>query len=267
VSFVYGETDISESFGFDHSVGLIGSAPIAFSQIAVYSQLIPLSLTFPSCEKFECSGIADGSQRVNVSKEFVRTCVGWRSEAIDETQSFPLTPGSASGPLNDSRFAVESAVFGFSNLFSASICWSVSNGFHDTAVRIDCRSSDHATLAPSSTFSPPSGEQGGKFTAAATDVEIERASRMRTGIAMGMVAGIVALIVVVIICLVVYVFVYRRNSELYSVTVSEGEELQPSLTSLSYPSADVLEFRSSENMLASDIPDGLFDCLGQSEEC
>jgi uncharacterized membrane protein YhiD involved in acid resistance len=99
-------------------------------------------------------------------------------------------------------------------------------------------------------------------TATGQEAEIETGS----GIAAGMGTGIAALILIGIICVVVFLFLRLRTWRSESGRIPEEEESAANVISWNEKIGELPEFRSNENILASDGFADLFDSQEQSDE-
>jgi hypothetical protein len=156
--------------------------------------------------------------------------------------------------LPDSRLDIESLPFPFSGVVSASVGCNVSNRFH----------------AASNWFSGPSpssldaSEHPVEFTSTATGVEAEAGSRSGSWIAIG--AGIAALILIGIISVVGFIFLHRCTCGSQSYEISEEEEARTTIVSFTQLTHELLDFMSTENMLATDRLADLVGFHGQSDQ-
>jgi hypothetical protein len=168
--------------------------------------------------------------------------------------------------LSDSRFDIESLPFSFSSVISASIGSRLSNGFHAALVSVDVPGSNSMHVTPGLTvmFFHVSSEQRAEFPATATGLEAE--IETGSGIAAGMGTGIAALVVIGIICVVVFLFLRRRTWRSHSSTIPEEEESTANVISWNENIAESLEFRSNDNILASDGLADLFPGQRHSDE-
>jgi hypothetical protein len=168
--------------------------------------------------------------------------------------------------LSDSRFDIESFLFCSSSVVSASIDGSLSNGFHAALVSVDLPGSNSMHITPGLTIMlfQVYSEQRAKFSPTAARLEAE--SETRSGIAAGIATWIAALIVIGIICVVVFLFLRRRTWRSHSARIPQEEESTANVISWDEKIGEWAEFRSNENMLASEGFVGLFDGQGQSDE-
>jgi uncharacterized membrane protein YhiD involved in acid resistance len=113
-------------------------------------------------------------------------------------------------------------------------------------------------------FLQASGEQSAELPATATGLEAE--IETGSGIAAGMGTGIAALIVIGIICVVIFLFLRRRTWRSHSARIPEEEESAANVISWHEKIGELLEFRSSEDVLISDAWADLFDGQEQSDE-